>query len=201
MLQQGTEQRHKVFAGSQIFLQAHPGTWPAVQIPAVVFDSMERRGGSAVYFSVLAVTCFHFMLQLITILNRCHRFPGFVYQQARFSSDHQSIEIAVRPRKGSKAVCSRCHKPAPGYDQLTERMSSIIRPGLFRNFDARHGAGPVKVAGMEYGRTRARRSSKPARPYIWRLIILRRLICPSTWPVLHGVSTAAATAEMSFCRP
>ena len=69
MLQEGTEQRHKVFAGSQIFLQAHPGTWPAVQIPAVVFDSMERRGGSAVYFSVLAVTCFHFMLQLITILS------------------------------------------------------------------------------------------------------------------------------------
>jgi transposase len=126
MLQEGTEQRHKVFAGSQIFLQAHPGTWPAVQIPAVVFDSMERRGGSAVYFSVLAVTCFHFMLQLITILNRCHRFPGFVYQQARFSSDHQSIEIAVRPRKGSKAVCSRCHKPAPGYDQLTERRFEFI---------------------------------------------------------------------------
>ena len=72
----------------------------SVQIPAVVFDSMERRGGSAVYFSVLAVTCFHFMLQLITILNRCHRFPGFVYQQARFSSDHQSIEIAVRPQQG-----------------------------------------------------------------------------------------------------
>jgi hypothetical protein len=87
---------------------------------------MERRGGSAVYFSVLAVTCFHFMLQLITILNRCHRFPGFVYQQARFSSDHQSIEIAVRPRKGSKAVCSRCHKPAPGYDQLTERRFEFI---------------------------------------------------------------------------
>jgi hypothetical protein len=126
MLQEGTEQRHRVFAGSQIFLQAHPGTWPAVQIPAVVFDSMERRGGSAVYFSVLAVTCFHFMLQLITILNRCHRFPGFVYQQARFSSDHQSIEIAVRPRKGSKAVCSRCHKPAPGYDQLTERRFEFI---------------------------------------------------------------------------
>src|ERR1700682_6466989 len=44
------------------------------------------------------------MLQLITILNRCHRFPGFVYQQAGFSSDHKSIEIAVRPRKGSAAV-------------------------------------------------------------------------------------------------
>jgi transposase len=59
-------------------------------------------------------------------LNRCHRFPGFVYQQARFSSDHKSIEIAVRPRKGSLAVCSRCHQPAPGYDQLSERRFEFI---------------------------------------------------------------------------
>jgi transposase len=66
------------------------------------------------------------MLQLITILNRCHRFPGFVYRQARFSSDHKSIEIAVRPRKGSGAVCSRCHQPAPGYDQLSERRFEFI---------------------------------------------------------------------------
>src|SRR5947207_15126601 len=75
---------------------------------------------------VLALTSFHFMLQLITILNRCHRFPGFVYQQARFSSDHKSIEIAVRPRKGSAAVCSRCHQPASGYDQLPERHFEFI---------------------------------------------------------------------------
>jgi transposase len=66
------------------------------------------------------------MLQLITILNRCHRFPGFVYQQARFSPDHKSIEIAVRSRKGSGAVCSRCHQPAPGYDQLSERRFEFI---------------------------------------------------------------------------
>ena len=66
------------------------------------------------------------MLQLITILNRCHHFPGFVYQQARFSSDHKSIEIAVRPRKSSGAVCSRCHQPAPGYDQLSERRFEFI---------------------------------------------------------------------------
>jgi len=51
----------------------------------------------------------------ITILNRCHHFPGFVHQQARFSSDHKSIEIAVRPRKASAEICSRCHQPAPGY--------------------------------------------------------------------------------------
>jgi transposase len=66
------------------------------------------------------------MLQLITILNRCHRFPGFVYHQARFGSDRKSIEIAVRPRKGSKAVCSRCHEPAPGYDQLPARSFEFI---------------------------------------------------------------------------
>ena len=66
------------------------------------------------------------MLQLITILNRCHRFRGFVYHQARFSSDHKSIEIAVRARKGSKAVCSACHETGPGYDQLAERRFEFI---------------------------------------------------------------------------
>jgi transposase len=77
-------------------------------------------------FVVFAGANFHRMLQLITILNRCHRFPGFVYQHARFSSDYKSIEIAVRPRQRSKAICSRCHQPAPGYDQLTERRFEFI---------------------------------------------------------------------------
>jgi transposase len=75
---------------------------------------------------VRALTIFPFMLQLITILNRCHRFPGFVYRQARFSSDGTSIEIAVSPRVGSKAVCSGCHQPAPGYDRLAERRFEFI---------------------------------------------------------------------------
>jgi transposase len=66
------------------------------------------------------------MLQLITILNRCHRFPGFVYRQARFSSEGKSIEILVTPRVGSKAVCSGCHQPAPGYDRLVERRFEFI---------------------------------------------------------------------------
>jgi transposase len=75
---------------------------------------------------VRAFTIFHFMLQLITILNRCHRFPGFVYRQARFSSDGTSIEIAVSPRMRSKAVCSGCHQVAPGYDRLAERRFEFI---------------------------------------------------------------------------
>src|SRR3954464_4589241 len=65
-------------------------------------------------------------MELITILNRCHRFPRFVYQHAYFSADKKSIEVAVRPRKGSTAVCSRCHLPAPGYDQLAERRFEFI---------------------------------------------------------------------------
>ena len=65
-------------------------------------------------------------MELITILNRCHRFRGFVYQHAHFNADKKSIEVAVRPRKGSAAVCSRCHLPAPGYDQLAERRFEFI---------------------------------------------------------------------------
>jgi len=65
-------------------------------------------------------------MELTTILNRCHRFRGFVYQHARFIADKKSIEVAVRPRKGSAAVCSRCHLPAPGYDQLAERRFELI---------------------------------------------------------------------------
>jgi hypothetical protein len=37
-------------------------------------------------------------MELITILNRCHRFRGFVYQQARFSVDKKSIEVAENDR-------------------------------------------------------------------------------------------------------
>src|SRR5215469_12867173 len=65
-------------------------------------------------------------MELITILNRCHRFRGFVYEHAHFGADKTSIEVAVRPRKGSTAVCSRCHLPAPGYDQLAERRFEFI---------------------------------------------------------------------------
>jgi transposase len=65
-------------------------------------------------------------MELITILNQCHHHRGFVYQHARFFADKKSIEVDVRPRKGSVAICSGCHKPAPGYDQLAERRFEFI---------------------------------------------------------------------------
>jgi hypothetical protein len=52
-------------------------------------------------------------MELITILNRCHHFRGFVYHHARLSPDSKRIEVSVRPRKGSAAICSRRHQPAP----------------------------------------------------------------------------------------
>jgi transposase len=65
-------------------------------------------------------------MELITTQNRCHRFRGFVYQHAHFSADKKSIDVAVRPRKGSTALCSRCHMPAPVYDHLAERRFEFI---------------------------------------------------------------------------
>jgi transposase len=34
--------------------------------------------------------------------------------------------VAIRPRNGSAAVCSRWHSPAPGYDQPSERRFEFI---------------------------------------------------------------------------
>ena len=65
-------------------------------------------------------------MQIITLLNQCYRFPGFVYQQARFSQDRKRLEIQVRPRVRSKAICSGCHRPAVGYDHLAERSFEFI---------------------------------------------------------------------------
>ena len=36
--------------------------------------------------------------------------------------------------------------------------------------------------------------SRSARPYIWRLMVLSRMMCPSTGPLLHASVTAARTA-------
>ena len=65
-------------------------------------------------------------MELTTILNHCHRSPGFVYQGAKFSADQKSIEVRIRPRSGSLAICSGCHERRPGYDHLEERRFEFI---------------------------------------------------------------------------
>src|SRR5450759_5572104 len=65
-------------------------------------------------------------MELITILNHCHHHRVFVYQHARCGAGKKSMEVDVRPRLGAAAVCSGCHQPAPGYDQLRERRFEFI---------------------------------------------------------------------------
>jgi transposase len=65
-------------------------------------------------------------MELITILNHCYHFRGFVYQHARFGPEQKTIEVAIRPREGSAAVCSGCQKPAHAYDHLPERRFEFI---------------------------------------------------------------------------
>ena len=65
-------------------------------------------------------------MRVISLLNQYQHFPGFVYEKARHCAQSQTIEITVRPRRGSKPVCSGCHKPATGYDHLGLRRFEFV---------------------------------------------------------------------------
>lgn len=71
-------------------------------------------------------------MQLKTILNRCHKFKSFVYDQVRFVGE--AIEVTVLPRANGKALCSRCAEPAPVYDHLAERRFEFIPIWGYRVF-------------------------------------------------------------------
>lgn len=57
-----------------------------------------------------------------TILNRCQRFKRFVYGKVRFvtRAGRDVLEVEMKPRKGSVALCSCCHQAAPCYDHASE---------------------------------------------------------------------------------
>lgn len=75
-------------------------------------------------------------LLLKTLLNHVERMDGFVYDSSRLihprmasrggASKAVRIEIQVREREGSRARCSRCQKPAPGYDRLQVRQFQFV---------------------------------------------------------------------------
>jgi hypothetical protein len=83
-------------------------------------------------------------MELITILNRCHRFGSFVYQHAHFSADKKSIEVAVRPRKGSAALAAKLFLQSP------LRSAAQIRPRVihFEGHQAyAHAVAELKRSG------------------------------------------------------
>ena len=63
---------------------------------------------------------------LTRLLNACHHFPGFVYIAARLIEATSTIEIDVRPRRGSRPRCSCCGKAGAGYDVLPVRRFEFI---------------------------------------------------------------------------
>ena len=65
-------------------------------------------------------------MRLISLLNHYQRYPGFVYENARLCRESQTIEISVRPRRGSRPVCSGCDRPATAYDHLSLRRFEFV---------------------------------------------------------------------------
>lgn len=95
---------------------------------------------------------------LTRLLNACHHFPGFVYASAHLRQASQTIEIEVRPRRGSRPYCSGCGRRGSGYDQLPVRRFEFIPLWGFavvllyamRRVDCRYGCG-VKVEQVPWG--------------------------------------------------
>lgn len=65
---------------------------------------------------------------LKSILNRVQRHHGFVYETAHWDErrGRAVLEIEIRARQSSKAVCSCCGRKSPGYDLLPPRRFEFV---------------------------------------------------------------------------
>ena len=64
-------------------------------------------------------------MQLQTILNRVEKQKGFVYSNVSFNKN-QELEIEVRPRRNSRAICSGCGQKGPTYDHTSVRRFQFV---------------------------------------------------------------------------
>jgi transposase len=67
-------------------------------------------------------------LQVKTILNGVQHFVGFVYDEVRMLEDRKqkAIEVRVKAHASTRARCSQCQRPSPGYDRLRERRWAFV---------------------------------------------------------------------------
>jgi len=67
-------------------------------------------------------------MQLKSILNRIQLHKGFVYGAVRLveKSKRLLLEVEIRPRKGSRPICSGCGRPGPGYDTKPVRYFEFV---------------------------------------------------------------------------
>ena len=61
-------------------------------------------------------------MRFLTFINAVMRFKGFVFDDVYFIDRQKSLVIGVRPRKGSRPVCSGCHSKGTVYDHLKPRL-------------------------------------------------------------------------------
>ena len=90
------------------------------------------------------------------------------------------------------------------YDLVIAQQAEVVAchplldvEGVHVSTRTKSGSSSLLVKGP-YAMTASTRSfsrSNPARPYIWRLMVLSRLICPSTGPLLQGCVSAFLTAS------
>jgi transposase len=67
-------------------------------------------------------------MQIQSILRRVHPIRGFVYGKAKLKIGKRAcrIEVQIRPRRGSKAVCGGCGRKRGTYDSLDERHFEFV---------------------------------------------------------------------------
>ena len=129
----------------------------AHQLAGQVAKSGQYAAKSGSYRMAPNVSLSFLGMRLISILNQCHHFPGFVNVGARLCEQTKSIEIDVHPRIGSTAKCSICLAPAPTYDLLGVRRFEFVPFWGFmvfllyrmRRVDCRQGG--VKVEALPWG--------------------------------------------------
>lgn len=67
-------------------------------------------------------------MQVKTLLNLVEKHKGYIYESVSYGeyAGKRSLEVRVRPRKGSLAKCSRCGNECAGYDTLPVRRFSFV---------------------------------------------------------------------------
>lgn len=67
-------------------------------------------------------------MQVKTILNSVEKHRFFVYEdfQLKQVGNRKQLEVTVRERRGSLAICSGCKKGTRGYDRLEERRFQFV---------------------------------------------------------------------------
>ncbi len=143
-----------------------------------------------------------------TVLNHALPIKGFVYDEESINRNADTISISIRPRKGSKGLCSKCLHPGPTYDHLPQRAfkmvpiwgMAVLLLYAMRRIDCKH-CGSITVESVPWsigGKSRltkafAHHMASLARQLSWREVGRRCGVCWDSvaesirWIVAYGL--------------